>query len=423
MWLNRIISVGIWVVVSGGVAAVALLVVVTVYFETLERQGKGLIGGRPHSAQEQTRWHAHRTPQWSLDGRVIVTQMNNAIYAVTASGEELWQIPRRKWRLAFWKEDPVQYSPTLSRTGQVAYFEESGDDLLRIKTVNIDGRSERTLDLVPKLRPSIAWAPDGDWLAFVTDSYDPRGARIIIEDLDGAPYTELIVPDGGLRFTHNHQAIEWSSKDDLAVLWGDRRAVTLNRIGDTEYTFIEGGDEGIRSGSVFSPTWSPDGQYLYYARLRPLEFGMALDVVKVDAATLDNHSVLTLDPVAERGIGAKEEPRGLKTSPAGNQLLLVTSRYLYGDRWQDEIYVVNADGSDLRNVLWPPKDLDAVNPSLLTASQALHAAWSPDGSRIAVHNSAPGARIVLYTIQPDGSDVRMLLCRTSGNEPLLGCHR
>ena len=411
--LDRVVSVVIWVMVAGILGAVALMIMFFLYLEYLDNQGVGF--GPPPPPGSQPSWHAHRTPQWSPDGRVIVTQMDNAIYAVTASGEELWQIPRRKWRLAFWKEDPVRYSPTLSSAGQIAYLEEFGDDLLKIKTVHLDGQDVDTVGRVSEFYPSVAWSPDGDRLAFVTDAYGTRGAQIIIEDLDGAPYADFTVPDGGLRFTHNHQAIEYSSRDDLAVLWGDRRALTLSRLGDREHTFLEGGDEAMRSGSVFSPTWSPDGQYLYYARLRSREFGTALDVVKVDAATLESHSVLTL----ERRIGGEEEPRSLKTSPDGNHLLLITSKYLYGDRWQDELYVKKVDGSDLHNILWPPKDSDTVTHSLLTAGQALHAAWSPDGSRIAVHNSASDARVVLYTIQPDGSDVRVLLCGPPDREPSL----
>ena len=428
VWIRRGVSTVLWAMVAACLVVVALVVAFAVYLEYLDSQGEELIPGPPTHPSSQVWWHAHRTPQWSPDGRVIITQIDDAIYAVTAAGDDLWQIPQRKWRLAFWKDDPARYSPTLSSAGQISYLEDSGHDWLDVKIVSIDGRNTDTVGRSFGNRPSVAWSPDGDRLAFVeTASHGPRGALIAIRGLGGTPDAQWALPSSGLRFMFNHQAIEWSARDDLAILWGTRSALTVCHVGDGEYAFLEGGNEYMPSDRVFSPAWSPDGQYLYYARLRPRESGrplagMALDVVRAHAATLDKHIMLTFDPVAERGIGADEIPRGLRIAPTGDRLLLVTSRDLTFDRWQDEVYVANIDGSGLRGLLWPPGDTEEVNPSLLLGNQSLHAAWSPDGSSIAVHNDDPDARVVLYTLRPDGSNVQALLCRTPDDEPSLACN-
>ena len=58
------------------------------------------------------------------------------------------------------------------------------------------------------------------------------------------------------------------------------------------------------------------------------------------------------------------------------------------------IYVLDADGSDLRQIT--PIRLNAGSPD-----------WSPDGGRIAFNSSYEGqAAVEIYTVRPDGSRLR-----------------
>jgi Tol biopolymer transport system component len=120
--------------------------------------------------------------------------------------------------------------------------------------------------------------------------------------------------------------------------------------------------------------WSPDGSRIAW-----------VDFVE-DSAKFGHHATV-LSFVNPDGTGLREEvarlPGGggnLVWSPDGSQLAF----------WgPSQIFVINADGSDLRQITdegvnqWP--------------------AWSPDGSRIAfVHDGT------LYTIAPDGTAARRL---------------
>ena len=75
-------------------------------------------------------------------------------------------------------------------------------------------------------------------------------------------------------------------------------------------------------------------------------------------------------------------------SPDGTRLAFVSYRSGGSD-----IYVVNADGTGLRNIM--PDDFPA-------ATYEMQPAWSPDGTRIVFASDREGGRS-LFTIRPDGS--------------------
>jgi len=82
-------------------------------------------------------------------------------------------------------------------------------------------------------------------------------------------------------------------------------------------------------------------------------------------------------------------------SPTGKQIALVSTRDV-----DAEIYVINVDGSGLRNLTQNP-------------ARDWYPAWSPDGSQIAFASGRDGAGIGsnIYTMDADGRDVRLIVER------------
>jgi TolB protein len=81
-------------------------------------------------------------------------------------------------------------------------------------------------------------------------------------------------------------------------------------------------------------------------------------------------------------------------SPAGDQIAFVAR----GDN--DEIYLINADGSDLRRLTTNTWEWDK------------HPSWSPDGKQIVFWSNRDSGRRQFWVMNADGSNQRPLLAST-----------
>jgi TolB protein len=131
----------------------------------------------------------------------------------------------------------------------------------------------------------------------------------------------------------------------------------------------------------FQPAWSPDGDVIAFVSLH------------TEASHFDQ--IFTIDPVS----GVRHQlthidggnPQAPAWSPDGSRIAF---HVVYGGALDAELFVMDADGSDL------------VQLTDDTAEDS-DAAWSPDGARIAFVRDGR-----IETMDPDGSDVRPLTPET-----------
>ena len=182
----------------------------------------------------------------------------------------------------------------------------------------------------------------------------------------------------------------------------------VSRAGDGTYAIVVTGvfdEERQRlTRTVSAPAWSPDGTRVAFARAS--QDGVGLYTIRPDGTDV---RILTRIErwAASRTDGhlARVWVRNLAWSPDGEHLLYT---------WDDRVHVVNVDGST-RSWRLPGQGAEPA------------AAWSPDGSRIAVAlsyevsydqpsraSNASTGRVVLYTTAADGSDRRDLVLKTPG---------
>jgi len=217
--------------------------------------------------------------------------------------------------------------------GKIAASGQIAAGCLDIYTVDVDTGKLKNLTNTPDMEEWwLAWSPDSDKIAFV--AYNPPNCDISLMDADGNNQTTI--------------ASEYGICEEL--------------------------------------TWSPGGEeisYVWYTEGETGPEGICRDVCLVD--TRDGSKVKLTD-------SPKYDDRDVSWSPDGTKIAFSSRRQVVNM----QIYVMNADGSQLNN---------------LTAGESSNylPSWSPDGKRIVFTRSGPHpAGKDICIMDADGSNVTKL---------------
>ena len=373
---------------------------------------RGLLEGEP-----EIKFSMDPTPQWTPDGASIVFGHGDGrIYVVSADGSRLHSISEGSGRY------DIDISPSVSPDGStIAYASlrhETGIFWSRsrhfeIVTAALDGSDRRRLTENETYDTSPTWSPDGNRIAFLSGPYS-----------SGIKDSIFVMSSTGLEVN---------------------RIVNLGSVVDDFNLIIES-----------PPSWSPDSQSLSYIRSESghswsLLYGVAY-TVGIDGTALERIDETLSPPLRlfdqDWGIdGSYIAVNGLVWSPEGGRMAF--TRVMENDEMK--IYVADTDSSRSielpvggRNISWSPDGLEIATESFIVKvdgssfadprSPGGFASWSPDGSRIAI-NSQPategrllydlddldnieltiestpsnGPGVVLYTMNKDGTDRRILV--------------
>ena len=347
----------------------------------------------------QRYWPTMRHIQWSADGSQIVfvqysqVEQKNRIYAVASDGSKV--------KLIF----ENGYHPNISPDGERIVY--TATEVHRklpflIETRKIDG-SDRQRLMEGGSEPNYlypAWSPDGTRIALARASESGE----FVEDIGiytmAADGSDLRWP---LRSGSWHVAGPvWSPDGKRLAFTGYRneagRLRPIPKLRHVLYALEADGsgltrvyESPIREKHEFvneivgHPAWSPDGQKLAFVlNMHPEDKIADPPDVKVLTINTDGSELRTVAELPRKIISGIS----LSWSPDGSAILFTLS--------SGEIFVANADGSGHEKV-----------------GKGNYATWSPDGARIAGLGSAePGT--ALYTMAPDGSDVRILVKEYEG---------
>ena len=366
---------------------------------------------------------------WAADGSQLVFDIDHTIWTLDIKDARLQQVadvdPEHEMDFGFYAD----VSPDGSR---IVYSTcEHDRDGYELAVMNIDGMGKRRLTEDGYFDHYPVWSPDGKRVAFVghrdwADPDDPSMAGLVwvdiypVNNLHGVQRKtklSILSAEGGVgrlldvllgrgdvsRFEATSRLAPsppvWSPDGEhlaFIVNEGERRRETYR--GRLAYTRVlhairADGSQLTRIGETTAlPTWSPDGDELAYATVDG-------DVPALYAVRPDGTGRrLIWSGGADEGFAPISQ---VLWSPDGSEILFFTN----------EPYLVRPDGGGLRRLGIPRNVPDA------------RAAWSSDGSRIAIHY--PYQQIV--TVSRDGTevlihaeaDIEELSARDShGSEPL-----
>ena len=243
--------------------------------------------------------------------------------------------------------------------GWIAY--RSGTSIMAVDPAN----PEHTVVLEPSLQADPTfWTRDGSRLLLVGEAVgSPVGQPApIVLDSDGS--ARRLTDWGWGAFSSDGNTVVYSVPGGgLCLIGSDGSAPQL-----LAFDMAEPLDSG--------PAWSPDGSliaWLDFVEDSPAygHHAFGLSFIKPDGSGLRQ--------LALRLSGEGDQAVGLSWSPDGTRLA-------YSDLGQ--IFVVNSN---------------AAGPRQVTTEGGLWPTWSPDGSRIAFVRAR-----LLYTMRPDGTDIRLV---------------
>ncbi len=268
-----------------------------------------------------------------------------------------------------------------------------------IAAIGIDGTMRRRLTANWEFFDSHpAWSPDGTRLAFIRSptrygDFEWSRARIYTMSADGSGIIDV---SGDVAASSQLVPPAWSPD-------GGRLAfVAAGGLGSLYTVGSDGSDpRRIAWAATTAPSWSPDGEELPFGWGDERE--SAIYTVKADGTEeqerwrgrADEHS----EPISQ-----------VSWSTDGTELLFVAGG----------VYVVSTDGHRLRRLLDQPRVWweMGLNSVISNHTGRTLAAWSPDGSRIAVYYLEDTATRdyrdsggQLFNIARDGTDLRILVGR------------
>lgn len=227
--------------------------------------------------------------------------------------------------------------------------------------MNSDGSGKKRIVTDARAFGELTWSPDGSRIAFVQDCRLPGRLsscyHIVVANADGTDRLDLTPSDSGKGYSPLDSFVDWSP-DGSKIAYSKPGEIYLVSTDASNGEFLM---EGIM------PDWSPDGTKIAYVKA-----GTGIYVANADGS---NPVRLTegyecdpdWSPDGERIAYTSGELTYIMNSDGSHKVLLVEdgdnprwspdgTQIAFDREWEWGVYVINADGSNLKRIAdgaWP----------------------------------------------------------------------
>jgi len=227
---------------------------------------------------------------------------------------------------------------------------------------------------VPQIPVLLASFPQGGHIAFVSER--DGHSDIYLMDADGSNVTRLTISGSGEEYSPSYSPTWSSDGSRIAIIetmaYDSRGYIAVINADASEGGYMLTNNWENNYSPDYSPAWSPDGSRIAFVSYQyEKEEIYVMNADGSEVTNLTNNRAPDYDPA---------------WSPDGSRIVFSSDRSGNGD-----IYVMNADGSGVTSITnSPAHDYDP--------------AWSPDGSRIAFSSDRSG-NYDIHVMNADGSGV------------------
>jgi Tol biopolymer transport system component/DNA-binding winged helix-turn-helix (wHTH) protein len=303
-------------------------------------------------------------PVWSIDGHNIAfarrIEGRDQIFVMDSAGGNLKRVTHNAANNG---------APRWSPDGSKLIFHTDQDGNFEIYMTSVDGElAQLTDDAADDLAPD--WSPDGNRIAFSSNRNGKQ--HIYVMNADGSSLAQITN----------------SPAEDTEPAWapdGKRIAFTSLRDGNRDVYVIDTDGSNPRRltdhpGIDSSPRWSADGRIVFTSN----RDGQA-DIYVMDHA---GQNVRRLTTIGAAGQAA--------WAPDGRRVAFVSrSREIIGSHYWLQVYVIDADGSNLKMITRSP------NSTFVPK-------WSADGATITFVIEYDGQRANIFEMSAEGGDLKRL---------------
>jgi TolB protein len=225
----------------------------------------------------------------------------------------------------------------------------------------------------PLIGPLSSWATTNNRIAFV----EARGGDDFIYTMNanGTDSTELTNCGPGECYP------SWSPDGKEILFQGEYNGIgiyVMNANGSDVRRLSQAPSLDVRA------SWSPNGSKIIFSRVVAPPVNGGIPNTEIDCMNANGTDVRTILPAHNTfNIEAR-------WSPSGSEIV-----FMSGLHHSQQIYAMNADGSDVRMITSQGANGDPF--------------WSPNGSRVSFgSNRQGGGKLNVFTMSPDGADVQQV---------------